>query len=384
MSSVAVNGVPLLDLKVQLAPIRAEIEAAIARVLDHGQFILGPEVKQLEERIALYSGCRYGIGCASGSDALLLALAALGVGHGDFVVTTPYSFFATAGSISRLGAVPVFVDIERSSYNIDPDALERYFSSCPEETRSQIKAVIPVHLFGQCAEMDPILSLSGRYGVPVVEDAAQAIGAEYKSRRSGSMGSIGCFSFFPSKNLGCLGDGGALTANDEQLAGLIRILRVHGANPKYYHKYVGMNSRLDTLQAAVLLVKLKYLDEWSEGRRRNAAWYRERLSSQLAGTDLELPVELPDRRHIYNQFVVRTPRREQLMKQLKAAGIGSEIYYPVPLHLQECFADLGYKPGDFPESESAAKETLALPIQSELTEESLNHVAEVLLAFAHS
>jgi dTDP-4-amino-4,6-dideoxygalactose transaminase len=384
MSTVAVNSVPLLDLKAQLAPIRAEIDASIAKVLDHGQFILGPEVKQLEERIAEYSGCRYAIGCASGSDALLLALAALGVSHGDLVLTTPYSFFATAGSIARLGALPVFVDIERSSYNIDPDRVEEYLDSCPGEKRARIKAIIPVHLFGQCAEMDRILSTSERYGIPVVEDAAQAIGAEYKNRRSGSMGSIGCFSFFPSKNLGCLGDGGALSVNDEQLASLLKILRVHGASPKYYHKYVGVNSRLDTLQAAVLLVKLKYLDEWSEGRRRNAALYREKLLPQLAGTDLKLPVELPDRRHIYNQFVVRTPRREELMRRLKAAGIGSEIYYPVPLHLQECFTNLGYKNGDFPESESAAKETLALPVQSELSEEALSRVAEVLIAFAHS
>jgi dTDP-4-amino-4,6-dideoxygalactose transaminase len=381
-STVAANKVPLLDLNAQHVSIRADIERAIARVLDHGQFILGPEVRQLEERLAEYSGCRYAIACASGSDALLLALMALGVGPGDAVVTTPYSFFATAGSIARLGARPVFVDIERTSYNLDPQALDAYLRARGEDERRRLKAILPVHLFGQCAEMDPILEIAGRHGLPVVEDAAQAIGAEYQGRRAGSMGICGCFSFFPSKNLGCLGDGGALTTNDEALAAKLRILRVHGASPKYYHREIGVNSRLDTLQAAVLLVKLQHLDSWTEGRRRNAGWYRRNLAEPLRGGDVQLPVELPARRHIYNQFVVRTPRRDLLMERLKTAGIGCEIYYPVPLHLQECFAYCGHRAGDFPESESAARETLALPVYSELGEEARNRIAEVLADFA--
>jgi dTDP-4-amino-4,6-dideoxygalactose transaminase len=375
--------VPLLDLRVQHDPIRAEIDAAIARVLDHGQFILGPEVKQLEEKIAAYCGCRYAVACASGSDALLVAFMAVGIGQDDVVITTPYSFFATAGSISRVGALPVFVDIERDGYNLDPAALQACcLQEMPEERRARVKAILPVHLYGQCAEMHPILEIAGRYGIPVVEDAAQAIGAEYHERRAGSIGLCGCFSFFPSKNLGCLGDGGMITTNDEAVAARLRILRVHGSSPKYFHKLIGVNSRLDTLKAAVLLAKLPYLDSWTEGRQANAAWYRTRLRETAATSDLELPVELPRRRHVYNQFVVRTPRRDELKKRLAEAGIGCEIYYPVPLHLQECFAYCGYRPGDLPESEAAARETLAIPIQAELDEEARSRVVAAIQEFA--
>lgn len=366
--------VPLLDLKAQYATIREEARAAMDRVAESQYFILGPEVKALEAEVAAYSQTRYGIGVSSGTDALLVAMMALNIGPGDEVITTPYTFFATAGCVARLGAKAVFVDIDPASYNIDPAAIEAVITP-------RTRAIMPVHLYGQMADMDPIMAVADRHGLPVIEDAAQAIGSEYKGRRAGSIGHIGCFSFFPSKNLGGFGDGGMVVTNDSALAEQLTLLRGHGAKPKYYHKFVGGNFRLDALQAAVLRVKLPHLDDWTAGRQRNAAHYRQ-LFAEIGLTEvIGLPVELPDVRHIYNQFVIRCNQRDGLMAHLKQHEIGSEIYYPVPMHLQECFADLGYHQGDFPESERAAKETLALPIYPELTEEMLRTVVDVIARF---
>ncbi len=381
------GNVPLLDLKAQYAAIRDEIRAAIDRVADAQMFILGPEVEALEREVAAYSGCAYGIGVSSGTDALLVALMAIDIRPGDEVITTPYTFFATAGSIARLGAVPVFVDIDPLTFNIDPADIEARITP-------RTRVIMPVHLYGQMADMDPIMEIAQRHNLIVIEDAAQAIGSEYKGRRAGSIGHVGCFSFFPSKNLGGFGDGGMVTTNDAALAERVRLLRGHGAHPKYYHKLIGGNFRLDALQAAVLRVKLKYLDDWTAGRQRNAATYR-RLFSE-AGLVIEppacltagcrahpagdcalptgkvvLPVEAPERRHIYNQFVIRVAQREKVIATLKERMIGHEIYYPVPLHLQECFAYLGHRSGDLPVSECAAAETLALPIYPELTDDML-------------
>ncbi len=354
--------VPLLDLKAQYEGIRDEIMAAVHEVFESQYFILGPKVAAFEEAVAEYCGTKHAVGVSSGTDAILASLMALGIGPGDEVVTTPYTFFATAGCISRLGAKPVFVDIRRDTFNIDETAVTRAIT---ENT----KAIMPVHLFGRCAEMDPILEAAG--DIPVVEDAAQAIGSEYKARRAGSIGNLGCFSFFPSKNLGGAGDGGMVTTNDEALAEKVRILRAHGSKPKYHHHVVGGNFRLDALQAAVLLVKLRHLDEWSGGRKRNADRYRELFAKVGLSPD---PVGLPEEgpyRHIYNQFVIRVPaeRRDALLAFLKERGIGNAVYYPLPLHMQECFAYLGYGEGDFPESERAARETVALPVYPELAGE---------------
>ena len=389
--------VPLLDLKAQYATIREEVRAAIDRVSESQHFILGPEVEALEREVADYSQCEFGIGVSSGSDALLVALMAIDFKPGDEVVTTPYTFFATAGAVSRLGGKPVFVDIDPLTYNIDPAAIE---AAITERTR----AIMPVHLYGQMARMKPIMEIAERHQLCVIEDAAQAIGSEDEGRRAGSIGHFGCFSFFPSKNLGGFGDGGMVTTNDPELADRIKLLRNHGYRPKYYNKVVGGNFRLDAIQAAILRVKLKYLDEWTAARQRNAARYRdlfaeaglsintETLSylqadgeaagatSPLASADgVVLPVEAPDMRHIYNQFVIRSGRRDELMNFLRECQIGTEVYYPVPMHLQECFADLGYGEGGFPKSERAADETLALPIYPELTEEML---ADVVLAIS--
>lgn len=362
--------VPLLDLKAHHDPIEAEILDALKRVLRSQTFIMGSEVQKLEERIASYCGTRFAVGVSSGTDALLVALMALGVGPGDEVITTPYSFFATAGVIARLGARPVFVDISAESYNVDSAKLEQAITP-------RTKVIMPVHLYGQCADMDRILALARSRGIAVVEDAAQAIGAEYRDgRRAGSMGQIGCFSFFPSKNLGALGDAGMVVTSDPDLADRLKILRVHGAKPKYYHRIVGGNFRLDAMQAAVLNVKLSYLDGWTKRRQGNAARY-ETLLSEMGLAKPDGPIGIPARvhgeaaanGHIYNQFVIRCPRRDELKEHLKAQSIGTEVYYPVPLHLQECFADLGYRPGVFPEAERAAKETLALPIYPELSAE---------------
>jgi dTDP-4-amino-4,6-dideoxygalactose transaminase len=357
ISEQTLTPVPLLDLNAQFITIEDEVRAAMDRVLASQQFIMGPEVVALEKEVAAYSQCQYGIGVSSGTDALLVALMALDIQPGDEVITTPYTFFATAGCVSRLGAKPVFVDIDPATYNIDPAEIEAAISP-------RTRVIMPVHLYGQMADMDPIMEIAGRHNLFVIEDAAQAIGAEYKGRRAGSIGHIGCFSFFPSKNLGAFGDGGMVVTNDGELAERLDILRKHGSKPKYYHKYVGGNFRLDALQAAVLRVKLKYLDEWTSARQRNADRYRQLFAAA------EVPVGLPKEegygRHIYNQFVIRSSRRDDLMAHLKTQHIGTEIYYPVPMHLQACFADLGYARGDFPASEAAALETLAIPIYPEL------------------
>jgi dTDP-4-amino-4,6-dideoxygalactose transaminase len=359
------TGVPLLDLAAQYATIKDEIAEAIAGVFATQRYIMGPEVEGLEAEVAKYSGCKFGIGVSSGTDALLLSLMALGIKPDDEVITTPFTFFATGGCIHRLGAKPVFVDIEPESFNLNPELVARAVS---DKTR----AIMPVHLFGQCAEMDPILEVAKAHGLFVVEDAAQAIGSEYQGKRAGSLGTLGCFSFFPSKNLGACGDGGMITTNDEELAARLKIMRNHGAKPKYYHKLVGGNFRLDALQAAILRVKLRHLDDWTAARQKNAARYRE----LFAGCDaVTCPPELPARRHIYNQFSLRLPQRDHVREQLKARNIGCEVYYPVPLHVQDCFAELGYKPGDLPESEKAAAEALAVPIYPELTEQQQQLVA---------
>jgi dTDP-4-amino-4,6-dideoxygalactose transaminase len=365
--------VPLLDLQGQYAPLRADLLAAITRVCDSQRFIGGPEVEALERELADYVGVRYAIGVSSGTDALLVAMMALGIGPGDEVVTSTFSFFATAGCIVRLGATPKLLDIDPVTYNIDPAAAAAAFTP-------RTRAVIPVHLYGLCADMDPILEDARRAGVAVIEDAAQAIGATYKGRQAGSMGTIGCFSFFPSKNLGAFGDGGFVTTNDDAVAHEIRLLRNHGADPKYFHKRVGGNFRLDAIQAAVLRVKLPHLAQWSAMRRRNAERYG-RLFAEAGLTDnVRVPACPGDREHIFNQYAIRVRRRDDLRARLEAAGIGTEIYYPVPFHLQECFAPLGYHAGDFPRAEAAANEMLALPIYGELTEGQQRLVVEAIAA----
>jgi len=360
MSVTGHPSVPLLDLEAQYRPLRDEILSAITRVCDSQRFILGPEVDALERELAAMLRVPHAISVSSGTDALLAALMAIGVGPGDEVVTSTYSFFATAGCVARLGAVPILVDIDPVTYNLDPAAVKASLSP-------RTRAIVPVHLFGLCAEMDPILEIAAGAKVPTIEDACQAIGATDRDRQAGSMGAIGCFSFFPSKNLGAFGDGGLVTTNDPKLAHELRLLRNHGAEPKYYHKRIGGNFRLDALQAAVLRVKLPHLHAWSENRRRNAAAY-DRLFAEagLIGR-VGLPVEPRGRRHIFNQYVVRIPERDRVRAFLTERGIGTEIYYPVPFHLQECFRSLGHARGDFPHAEEAAASTLALPIYAELT-----------------
>jgi dTDP-4-amino-4,6-dideoxygalactose transaminase len=374
--------VPLLDLNAHHEPLRQEILAALEKTFRSNAFILGPDVGKLEERVAAYCQAMYGIGVTSGTDALLLALMALGIGPEDEVVTTPYSFFATAGVIVRLGAKPVLVDIDPTTYNIDPAKITSVLTD-------KTKAIIPVHLYGQCADMAPIMDIAKRHNLSVIEDAAQAIGSEHRDgRRACSMGTIGCLSFFPSKNLGCLGDGGMAITNDSELAERMRILRVHGSKPKYYHKVIGGNFRLDTIQAAVLNVKLNYLDGWTKRRQENAERYE--LLFRQSGLVERGKVRLPEavyrsegvkHYHIYNQFVLRVERRDALMEHLKQKGIGAEIYYPVPFHLQECFQYLGHKKGDFPESERAANETIAIPIYPELTPAQQTEVVEAIATF---
>lgn len=367
--------VPLLDLKAQYATIRDEVRQAVDAVLESQHFIMGPQVKTLEEKVAAYTNCKHAVGCASGSDALLLSLMAVGVKPGDEVITTPYTFFATAGAIARLNARTVFVDIDARTYNIDPGRIE---SRITKKTR----AIIPVHLYGQSADMDPIMDIARRHNVAVIEDGAQAIGTEYKGRRVGSIGDFGCFSFFPSKNLGGFGDGGIITTNNDEYAEKLRVLRVHGSKPKYYHKYVGCNSRLDALQAAVIEVKLRHLDNWSAARKANAEWYNDALTKAgLVDRQLITPYEVPGGRHIYNQYVIRAKNRDGLMARFKEKGIGTEVYYPVPLHIQECFRDLGYKTGDMPHSESAAKETMVFPVYPELTTEQKHYVIDTICEF---
>lgn len=354
------TGVPLLDLQAQYRPLRAEILAAIERVCDSQRFIMGPEIAALESEMASMLGIKHAVAVSSGTDALLLALMALDIKAGDEVVTPTYSFFATAGAVARLGARPVLVDVEETTFNLDPATL-------PAAMTPRTKAIIPVHLFGQSAEMDPILEIAARAGVPVVEDAAQAIGASYKSRPLGGLGAFGCFSFFPSKNLGAFGDAGLLTTNDDGLAKKARLLRTHGMEPRYYHHLVGANFRMDALQAAILRVKAPHLAGWTERRRENANRYRALFRDAGVLDRVALPVEAPDRHHIYNQFVIRTADRDALKQHLDSAGVGTEIYYPVSFHLQPCFGYLGYRAGALPVAERAAKESLAIPIYSELT-----------------
>lgn len=367
--------VPLLDLKAQHRTIRNEVLAALTRVIDSQQFVLGDEVSALENEIAAYCRVKHAIGCASGSDALLLALLALGIGPGDKVLTTPYTFFATVGAICRVGATPVFADIEPDTFNLDVAKAAAVLASDAE-----VRAIIPVHLFGACADMDALRSLTTKRGIFLIEDAAQSIGSEYKKRRAGSIGEVGCLSFFPSKNLGAFGDGGMLTTNDEALAEKLKTLRVHGARKKYHHEWIGVNSRLDAIQAAVLRVKLPHLDAWTEARRQNANIYR-RLIREL-GVPVRVPVEKAfQNRHIYNQFVITGQRRNELQAYLKAQGIGTEIYYPVPMHLQKCFSHLGCRAGDFPVSERLANESLALPVYPELEPGDIEYICRTLKEF---
>ncbi len=379
MSQPTLSRIPLLNLARQTAAIRPRLDAAVARVLDHGHYILGPEVVELEKRVAACCGTQFAVSCASGTDALLLPLMAYGAGPGHKVITSPFTFFATAGSISRLGAEPVFLDIDPEPSNLDPDHLERYLVACTAEEIRQIKAIIPIHLFGQCAQMDRIMDLSVRFDIPVIEDAAQAIGAEWNHKRAGSMGHCGAFSFFPSKNLGGAGDGGIITTNDTALADQLKLLRVHGGERRYYHRFVGINSRLDTLQAALLLAKFDFLDEWTRKRIDNAVFYSEQLGA-LGDARIKLPSIDPRGRHVFNQYTVRVPNRDDVKSALFEAGIASEVYYPVPLHLQECFAGLNYKVGDLPVSEAAAREVLSIPVDPELTAEERIRIVSSLAA----
>jgi dTDP-4-amino-4,6-dideoxygalactose transaminase len=364
--------IPLIDLRGQHLLLRPELMEAVERVIDSQQFILGSEVEAFEKQVAEYCTTEFAIGCASGSDALLLALMALDLKAGDEVITTPFTFFATAAAIARVGARPRFVDIEPHTYNIDPVRVEAAVTT-------RTRAILPVHMYGQCADMDPLLDIGKRHGLPIVEDAAQAIGAEDRGRRAGSMGQIGCFSFYPTKNLGGVGDGGMIVTSNPTLKERLRNLRVHGGPSEYHHDEVGINSRLDALQAAVLRVKLKYLDDWSEARRKKAKFYDVVLDEAGLAGHLVLPFVRPEARHIFHQYVIRVPRRrDDLLKHLSEHGVGSKIYYPVPLHLQKCFAYLGYQAGDFPEAEHAARETLALPCFPELTEDQQRHVASII------
>jgi dTDP-4-amino-4,6-dideoxygalactose transaminase len=373
--------VPLLDLKLQYGSIKAEILKTVEELFETQQFIMGPHVDALERQMEKYCGVSHAIGVSSGTDALLLCLMAAGIGPGDRVLTTPYTFFATAGSIVRLGAVPVFADIDPATYNICPEKAREAISQMAVEERDRLKAVIPVHLFGRCAEMDPILGIARERGLVVIEDAAQAIGSEYRGRRAGSMGDYGCFSFFPSKNLGAFGDGGMVTTVSEEENEKIRILRVHGSHPKYVHRMVGGNFRLDALQAAVVSVKMKYLDRWTEARQRNARRYGKMFAD--AGLDglIRLPVAGADR-HVFNQYVIEVPeKRDELRHSLAGEGIGTEVYYPVPMHLQPCFASLGFGPGAFPRAEHAALHSLALPVYPEITEDQQAYVVEKIHNF---
>ena len=363
--------IPLLDLKAQYASIKGEVNAAIGEVLESQHFILGPKVDQCEKAIAAYSNCSHGIGVSSGSDALLACLMAEDIGPGDEVITTSYTFFATVGAISRLGATPVFVDIDPATYNMN-------VSQIASRITNKTRAIIPVHLFGQVAEMDPVMKLAEEHKLVVIEDAAQAIGAEYKRRRAGSIGHYGCFSFFPSKNLGAIGDAGMIVTNDAQRAEKVRVLRGHGSKPKYYHRIVGGNFRLDAIHAAVVSAKLPHLDSWTAARQSNAKRYDQLFH------EMDLPISLPvvaTDRHIFNQYVIRSSSRNELQAFLKNKGVGSEVYYPVPMHLQDCFANLGYKAGAFPEAERAAKESLAIPVYPELNDAQARYVVASIAEF---
>lgn len=362
--------VPLLDLRAQYATIKDKMLTGICEVLESQICIGGPKVTELEEKIAALSNCMYAVGTSSGTDAILNSLISLDIGDGDEVITTPFTFFATVGCIVRTGAKPIFVDIDPRTFNINAELIE---SVVTERT----KAIMPVHLFGQMADMNPIMAIAEKYKLAVIEDAAQSITSTYKSKKAGSIGTAGCFSFFPSKNLGGIGDGGMIVTNDEQIYERMVIMRNHGSKPKYYHSYVGGNFRLDPIQAAALLVKLPYLDKWSESRRCNAAYY----NSKFTGTFVKIPYISPDCVSVYNQYVVRVPNRDELFSHLREKGIGCEIYYPVPMHMQKCFKGLGYNKGDFPEAERTSKEVIALPIYPELTDEMKNYVVRNILEF---
>lgn len=371
MTSATRTPVPLLDLGAQYRPLRDELLAAMTRVCDSQRFIMGPEVEGLERELASYIGVRDAIAVSSGTDAILAVLMALGIGPGDEVITSTYSFFATAGCVARVGATPVLVDIDPVTYNLDPSSLRAALSP-------KTKAIIPVHLYGLCADMDPILDIAREAGVPVVEDAAQAIGATYKGRKAGAMGAAGCFSFFPSKNLGAFGDAGLVTTNDEALAHKVRLIRNHGAEPKYFHRIIGANFRCDALQAAILRVKLPHLAAWTTARRGNAATYDRLFADAGLVGRVTLPVQPSNREHIFNQYVVRVPARDRVRAAMAERGVSTEIYYPVPFHLQECFAGLGHRRGDFPAAEAAADSTIALPIYGELTPDQQHAVVAAL------
>ncbi|NIQ37174.1 MAG: transcriptional regulator [Proteobacteria bacterium] len=393
--------VPFLDLKRQYGTIRDEVLRSIHEVLEGQNFILGEEVERLEREISDYCGSRHAVGVASGSDAILLSIMALDLEPGDGIITTPFTFFATAGSISRLGYIPLFVDIHRRTFNVDPDKLREFVETkchlgkkdqlMSRERNIPIRAIVPVHLFGQCADMDPILELCRRHDLRVIEDAAQAIGSSYRPvsdrppRSAGTMGETGCLSFYPSKNLGAFGDGGMVICQDAGMGDKIRVLRTHGSRPKYYHRLIGLNSRLDALQAAVIRVKLRYLDKWSERRKANALTY-DRLFRDIDndGLGISLPFTQYENRHIFNQYVIRAPQRDGLRKFLQQHGVGTDIYYPLPLHLQECYRHLGHQKGDFPVSEDAAQAVLALPIFPEITPEEQHYVVEKIGAFYRS
>ncbi len=382
--------VPLLDLKLQYQPLAAEIQAVIERVCASQHFILGPAVRELEASVAAYCQCRHGIGVSSGTDALLLALMALGIGTGDAVITSPFTFFATAGTIARTGARPLFCDIDPLTFNMSSAAVAQFLDGQCERragdlvhraSGTRVRALMPVHLYGQLAEMGPLVETARRHGLRVIEDAAQAMGAaDERQRRAGSFGDVGCLSFFPTKNLGAFGDAGMCVTNDAALAERMEVLRVHGGKPKYYHALIGGNFRIDELQAAVLNVKLPHLDDWTAARQRNAAFYERAFAHARLGGAVRTPHARPGVRHIYNQYVVRVRNRDALRRQLEGAGVGTEIYYPVPLHLQQCFTYLGHARGDFPLSEQAAAETLALPIYPELTETQLQYVVDSIAA----
>ena len=383
--------VPLLDLKPQYHALKAELDAALLEVAASQMFILGPATRALEEEVAAYSQARFGIGVSSGTDALLVALMAVDIGPGDEVLTSPYTFFATGGAIARTGARPVYLDIDPVTFNIDVALLWDFVENRCEvrdgtlvnrATGGCVKAIMPVHLYGQSADMGPIVNLANRYRLRVIEDAAQAIGAEYAGgHRVGGLGDIGCFSFFPTKNLGAFGDAGLCVTNDEALAAKLRMLRVHGMEPRYYHALIGGNFRIDEIQAAVLRIKLRYLDEWHAARQRNAAYYDRAFAAAGLEGRVVTPVARQGFRHIFNQYVIRVPERDRLRAYLAECGVGTEVYYPVPLHMQECFAYLGYQPQDCPESARGARETLALPIFPELTERQLQHVVDSIAAF---
>jgi dTDP-4-amino-4,6-dideoxygalactose transaminase len=375
-SQLTTRAIPLLDLRRQFDPIREEVMREVERVIESQRFILGEDVERFERNFASYCGSAHAVGCASGTDALELALLALDIGPGDEVLTVPYSFFATVGAILAVGAKPVFVDVEPDTFNMDVTKLQAALAAHPK-----VKAILPVHLYGACADMDAILAAASdrKCPIPVIEDTAQSHGAEYKGRRAGSIGTFGCFSFFPTKNLGAFGDGGMLTTNDEAMANKLRSLRIHGTIARYVHRWAGKNSRLDALQAAVLDIKLRYLDDWSAGRQKNAGLYRK----HLAGSGAILPQAAPyQTRHIYNQFVIRVQERDRLRAWLTEQGVGTEIYYPRPLHLQPALESLGFREGDFPVSEQLSKETLALPIFAEATEKEIRAVAELIASFS--